>query len=171
MDSLVIGSGATAIMDAWTLLRKRLFGVPAADYDLVGRWIAWMGRGRFHHERIAATPPVRGERFIGWTAHYLIGITFAGVLLAIWGLEWARSPRPWPAMIVGLVSVLAPFLLMQPGMGLGIAAGRAARPAVARTNSLITHAVFGAGLYVAAVLVDLLPAILRNTWAVNSSAG
>ena len=44
---------------------------------------------------MTAFPPRRpysGERLIGWTAHYLIGIAFAAVLLAIWGLEWARQP-------------------------------------------------------------------------------
>jgi hypothetical protein len=156
VDSVLIGAGATAVMDAWTSLRRRLFGVAPADYGLVGRWIAGMARGRFHHERIGATPPVRGERLIGWTAHYLIGITFAGVLLAIWGPEWARGPRPWPAMIVGAVSVLAPFLLMQPGMGLGIAASRTARPAISRLNSVVTHTVFGAGLYFAGLFLGIV---------------
>lgn len=151
----LIGIGATAAMDGWTLLRKRLFGIPAADYGLVGRWIAWLPRGRFRHERIAATPAVRGERLIGWVAHYSIGIVFADVLLTIWGLEWAHAPRLVPALVVGVVSVLAPFLLMQPGMGLGIAASRAPRPAVARLNSLVTHAVFGAGLYFAGLIVGI----------------
>src|SRR5688500_20178900 len=96
MDSLVIGAGATAIMDAWTLLRRSLFGVPAPNYGWVGRWIAGMARGRFRHERIAATPPVRGERFIGWTAHILVGVTFAGLLLAIRRHECWGSTRPDP---------------------------------------------------------------------------
>ncbi|MCZ3133241.1 DUF2938 domain-containing protein, partial [Acinetobacter baumannii] len=51
------------------------------------------------------------------------------------------------ALIVGLASVVFPFLLMQPGMGAGIAARRTPRPGVARLRSLVTHAVFGLGLY------------------------
>jgi hypothetical protein len=47
--------------------------------------------------------------------------------------------------------VAAPFFLMQPGMGAGIAASRTPRPAAARLHSLINHAVFGLGLYLAAV--------------------
>ena len=93
---------------------------------------------------------VRGERLIGWAAHYLTGIAFAGTLLAIWGLEWARHPTIAPALIVGLGSVAAPFLLMQPGMGAGVAASRTPRPGAARIQSLVTHAVFGLGLYAAA---------------------
>jgi hypothetical protein len=142
-------------MDAWGIARKHLLGMPAPDYGLVGRWLAYMTRGRFRHERIAATPSVRGERIVGWAAHYLIGIAFAGVLLAIWGLEWTSQPTLAPALIVGIGSVAAPFLLMQPGMGAGIAASRTPRPAAARAQSLVTHLVFGAGLYAAGLVLSL----------------
>jgi hypothetical protein len=152
--AVVIGVGATAVMDVWTLVRKWLFAIPLADYGLVGRWIGHMARGRFRHERIAAAPPLSGERLIGWTAHYLIGIVFAAILLAIFGLDWARHPSIGPALAVGIATVAAPFLLMQPGMGAGIAASRTPRPGAARLQSLITHAVFGLGLYVAGWLLN-----------------
>jgi hypothetical protein len=45
---------------------------------------------------------------------------------------------------------------MQPGMGAGIAARRTPRPGAARLQSLVTHAVFGFGLYAAATLVNFL---------------
>jgi hypothetical protein len=145
--AVVIGAGATGGMDVWSILRKRLLGIPSLDYALVGRWLVHLTRGRFRHVKIAASPAVRGERLIGWTAHYLIGIAFAAVLLAGWGLEWAREPTIGPALIVGMGSVAAPFLVMQPGMGLGIAASRTPRPGAARVQSLITHTIFGLGLY------------------------
>ena len=147
MCTLLIGAGATAVIDMWAVARKRLFGIPSLDYGLVGRWLVHMTRGRFQHERIAASPAVQGERLIGWTAHYLIGIAFAVILLAIWGLEWARHPTIGPALIVGIGSVAAPFLVMQPGMGAGIAASRTPRPAAARLQTLVTHTIFGLGLY------------------------
>jgi hypothetical protein len=151
-DALLIGAGATAVMDVWGVARRGLLGIPAPDYALVGRWVAYLARGQFRHERISATPPARGERLIGWTAHYLIGIAFAAVLLALWGLDWARHPTLGPALIVGIGSVAAPFLVMQPGMGAGIAASRTPRPGAARLQSFVTHAVFGLGLYAAAWL-------------------
>ena len=153
MDYLVCtfltGVGATAVMDLWAIARKRLLGIPAPNYDLVGRWLAHMPRGRFRHASIAATLPVHGERLIGWTAHYLIGISYAAVLLGIWGLAWIRQPTVGPALLVGIVTVAAPFLVMQPGMGAGIAASRTPRPASARLQSLLMHAIFGLGLYAA----------------------
>jgi len=155
-STLLIGAGATLAMDLWTLARRRLFGTPLPDYGLVGRWLAHMARGRFRHERIAAAAPVPGERAVGWAAHYLIGIAFAGVLLAVCGAAWASRPTLVPALALGVVTVAAPFLLMQPGMGAGIAASRTPRPTAARLQSLVTHAVFGLGLYTAALVLNLL---------------
>lgn len=149
-----IGIGATALMDVWGLVRSRWLLMAVADYGLVGRWIAYLPRGRFRHDPIGATPRVRGERAIGWTAHYLIGIAFAAVLLAAWGLDWARQPSLAPALIVGIGSVAAPFLLMQPGMGAGLAARRTPRPGHARLHSVLNHTVFGIGLYLAAVAAN-----------------
>ena len=153
---VIIGAGATVLMDLWVLARKRLLGVPAASYGLVGRWIAGLARGRFRHERIAASPAVRGELAIGWIAHYLIGIAFAALLLAICGIDWARRPTLAPALIVGIGTVLAPFLVMQPGMGAGFFASRSPRPNAARLQSVVTHAIFGFGLYAAGSITTLL---------------
>ena len=149
VNALVIGAGATTLIDLWAIARRRAFDIPLPNYALVGRWFAHLGRGRFHHESIAASPTVEGERVIGWVAHYVIGVAFAGLLLAVWGLAWVRHPTIGPALLVGIGTVAAPFLVMQPGMGAGVAASRTPRPAAARRQSLITHAIFGLGLYAA----------------------
>src|SRR5262245_31493743 len=90
--TILVGVGATAVMDLWVIARKRLLGAPSMSYGLVGRWIAYLARGRFFHNPIAASPRVPGERVIGWTAHYLIGIGFAALLVAVSGLQWLRQP-------------------------------------------------------------------------------
>jgi hypothetical protein len=48
-------------------------------------------------------------------------------------------------------TVVAPYFILQPAMGLGIAARRAPNPAMARLHSLVTHVVFGFGLYLTAL--------------------
>ena len=113
-----------------------------------------MRSGRFRHESIAAAVAVRGELLVGWVAHYLIGIAYAGILLAICGLDWMRAPRLMPALLVGLATMVAPFFLMQPGMGAGIAASRTPRPNAARLQTLVTHSVFGFGLYASGWLLN-----------------
>lgn len=147
--TLITGIGATMVMDLWGLARKPLLGIAPPDYGLVGRWLAYMPRGQFRHESIARSPPMYAERLIGWTAHYLIGIAFAGILLGVWGFAWIQQPTIGPALFVGIGTVIAPFLLMQPGMGAGIAASRTPNPDATRLQSAITHAVFGFGLYAA----------------------
>ncbi len=154
-SSLLIGLGATAMVDLWALARRRLFGLPLPNYGLVGRWFAHMPRGQFRHAAIATAQPVRGEYPLGWFIHYLTGVAFATILTTGWGLEWLRQPTPGPAFVVGLGSVAAPFLLMQPGMGAGVFARRAPRPGAARLQSLVTHAIFGVGLYAAAWVTRL----------------
>jgi hypothetical protein len=154
--AVLVGAGATALIDLWGIARKGLFGVAAPNYALVGRWLLHMPRGRFVHASIAGSAAVSGETVLGWIAHYLIGIAFAGVLLVIWGVEWANAPTLVPALAVGLGSVAAPLLLMQPGMGAGLAARRLPRPNAARRQSLITHLIFGLGLYGSAWLLRSL---------------
>ncbi len=160
--AIAIGVGATLVMDLWMSIRKRLFGIPALDYALVGRWFAYLARGKFRHTPIAASLPVAGERAIGLLAHHLSGIVFAGILLAVFGVHWIDQPMLVPALIVGIGSVAAPFLLMQPGMGMGLAARLAPRPVFARLNSLVTHAVFGVGLYAAGWMMKAVGGQLQD---------
>jgi hypothetical protein len=154
--AVVIGSGATALMDvldrgaspvaqgshAGLRTRRTLASLPA--------------RGRWRHDPIASTPSLPGECTVGWIAHYLTGIAFAAVLVAFGGSAWIEQPTIAPAMAVGVGSVVAPFFLLQPALGAGVAGSRTARPAMARLHSLMTHAIFGLGLYASAWMTSLL---------------
>lgn len=157
---LIIGIGGSALMDAWGFALRRGFAIPTLDYALLGRWIAHFPRGRFVHDRIAAAPPVRGERALGYLAHYAIGVAFALFLLAIWGVGWVRSPTIVPAMLIGLGTVVAPWFVMQPAMGAGIAGSKTPDPRATRLRNLGTHAVYGIGLYVSALALSLV----RGGW-------
>jgi len=148
--SIVIGVGATAAMDLWAAILWRVFRAPSLDYGLLGRWIGHFARGRFRHDSIGDAAPVKHERFIGWSAHYTIGVIFAALLFAIAGSEWLTQPTLIPPLIVSSVTLIAPFFVMQPAMGAGIAASRTAHPTIARLRSLIAHTVYGLGLYASA---------------------
>lgn len=150
LRAVAIGAGATLVMDGWAWLLRR-FGIPSLNFALLGRWIGHLPRGKWLHANIAQAAPVRGERLLGWCAHYSIGITFAGLLLAVFGLRWARAPSAAPALIIGVVTAVAPLFVLQPAMGAGIASSRTPRPVFNTAKSLVTHTVFGCGLYVAAL--------------------
>lgn len=147
LGAVAIGVGATLLMDLWNQLLKRGFGVRSLDYCLLGRWIRHMPEGTLRHANIAAAPARSGECAVGWVAHYGIGIVFALVFVALVSGRWLARPTAGPAVLYGLGTVVFPFFLMQPSLGLGVASSRAPNPAQARLKSLVTHTVFGVGLY------------------------
>lgn len=158
LRAALVGLGATALLDLSLAALHRVGGPTPPDYSMVGRWFGHMTRGRVRHARISASPSVPHERLLGWAVHYATGIAFAFALLAVSGPDWARGPTLFPALAFGLATVLFPFLVMQPAMGNGVAASRAPDPAAARRRSLLTHLLFGLGLYAtSAVLVRLMP--------------
>lgn len=156
LRTVALGLGATLLMDAWGLFLKRLYDVNGLDFRFVGRWIGHMRRGRFAHTNIKTTPPVKGEAIIGWAAHYAIGVLFAAGLVAAAGQRWLEAPTLLPALVTGIVTVTAPFFVMQPAFGLGVASSRTPNPAKARMRSLVTHMVFGLGLFLTARALALL---------------
>ena len=151
-----MGIAGSAAMDAWSAVLRRRFGIPTLDYRLLGRWIGHFPRGRFFHDRIASAEPVAGEAALAWLAHYAIGVTFALLLLAIWGSGWAHAPTIWPALVVGIGTIVAPWFVMQPAMGAGIAGSKSPNPTATRLRNLGTHTVFGVGLYLAAAVMSVL---------------
>ena len=145
---VLLGLGASWVMDAWMIVRKPLLGMPAPDYGRVGRWLLRLLRGQFRYDPAASV--MRGERLAGWTAHYLIGIVFAALLLLAAGPGWLHRPTLAPALLMGVGSVIAPLLILQPALGAGLAGRHTPNPAATRAHSLVTHTVFGLGLYATA---------------------
>ena len=153
--ALLIGVGATAVMDAWLVLLQRL-GVPTLNFAFIGRWVGHLVRGQVAHAAIAKAAPVRGELAWGWLTHYAVGVAFAGVLLSLQGAAWVHSPTLLPALAVGIGTVAAPLLVMQPAMGSGFAASRTPTPLKNCLRSLANHTVFGLGLYLSALVIALI---------------
>jgi hypothetical protein len=151
---VLIGIGATAVMDGWLMLLKRL-GVPTLNFAFIGRWAGHLARGTFAHAAIAKAPPVRGELALGWLTHYAVGIAFACLLVALQGFQWTGNPTLPPALAVGMGTVAAPLFVMQPAMGAGIASSKTPTPLKNCLRSVANHTVFGLGLYVAAALIAL----------------
>jgi hypothetical protein len=153
-SAVILGLGATLTFDLWALFLKRAFRVAPSNICLVGRWLRYMPGGTFSHAHIGSALPQPAECAVGWIAHYTIGILFAGAFVVLAGPSWLQNPTPIPAIAFGLVTALAPFVVMQPLMGLGWAASKTPNPTLARFRTLMNHAAFGVGLYLFAVLVN-----------------
>src|SRR5688500_4786921 len=156
LGAIAIGIGATLLMDSWNLFLKRAFSIPSLNYCLLGRWLRHMPGGTLRHASILAAAPKPHECTVGWIAHYTIGVVFALVFIVFASGDWLARPTVLPALLYGLGTVVIPFFIMQPSLGLGVAASRTPNPAQARLKSLATHAVFGIGLYICAYGVSYL---------------
>lgn len=157
LRTILIGVGATLAMDGWARLLGA-FGIPSLNFAFLGRWLGNLPRGQWRHASIAKATAVRGELLLGWFAHYTLGISFAALLLSTFGLKWARSPSLFPALFIGMVTVAAPLLILQPALGAGIASTKTPRPLFNSMKSLVTHTVYGLGLYLTAIaLAALIP--------------
>lgn len=157
LGAVALGMGASLLMDAWNLLLKRAFGVSSLNYCLLGRWFLHMPDGTFFHSSIAAASPKRFECAAGWVAHYTIGVGLALLFLALAPADWLQRPTLLHALLYGVGTVVFPLFVLQPALGLGLASSKAPRPAQARLKSLVTHVVFGVGLYLCAVAISRVP--------------
>ena len=155
MSTVVLGIGATLFMDLWALIQIHILKIQVLDYALVGRWAGSLAIGTRGQGPISSVPAFPHEAALGWAIHYATGIAYAALFLLIVRNGWQADPTLLPALAFGAVSVVAPFFILQPGLGAGIAASRAPRPNVARFKSFLTHLVFGAGLYLTAVIMLL----------------
>jgi hypothetical protein len=153
----LVGIGATAVLDTWFLVLKRL-GVQTQPIAHIGRWVGHVFRGRPVHAAIAKAEPIPHEQVLGWLAHYAIGVAFAVLLVGLQGLEWLRRPSWAPAVAVGVCTVAAPLFVMQPAMGAGFAASKTPTPWRIRLRSLANHTVFGLGLYLSAAAMAAISA-------------
>lgn len=139
---ILIGSGATLCMDLWALILKS-FGITGLKMNVLGKWILSL---------IDSTDSLANyEMLVGWLGHYFIGITFCFLLVFVFGWKWVQAPKLKPALAIGIVTVLAPLLILQPALGLGYFASLSDNPFFHCFKSLITHTVYGIGLFLSAI--------------------
>lgn len=159
ISAIVIGIGATALLDLWAVFLRQAFNMPSFNFCMVGRWIGHMRTGTFTHTNITKASQQQGECAIGWITHYLIGVVFALMTLLVAPSHWLQTPTVTPALLVGIGTVIMPYFIMQPALGFGVAGAKTPNPRQARLKSLMSHTVFGLGLYVSALVVSaFLPA-------------
>ncbi len=143
---LVAGVIATVALDMWQWCLKLTSGVPTTNWSLVGRWFGHIPRGKLFHRAITEAAPVPYEAVIGWAAHYAVGVIYAAVYLGVIWFVLGTGPTLTSAVGFGVLTVVVPWFLLQPGMGLGVLATRAPDPSLLRVHSLSSHLAFGVGL-------------------------
>ncbi len=145
-SAIAAGVGATLLIDLWAQLLRRSAGIGATDWALVGRWVAGLARGRLQLRVGEFQRRERGDALRGWLTHYAVGIAYALIYLLLVNALAAKVSLP-SALLFGAITVLAPWLILQPALGKGVFASGAPNPAQTRLLNLVTHLLFGAGLY------------------------
>ena len=121
---LIVGILATVTMDVVAVIALRLGiaggGPRRTGPDLIGRWIAYLLRGKFRHTDILQTPPLRGELVLGLAAHYSIGIVLTLVYLGLLVVAHA-TPTALSAILYGTATTVFPLVSHVPITGDGLA--------------------------------------------------
>lgn len=152
---LLAGVIATLSMDVLSVLAIRLRWIAPLPPNLIGRWFASVARAHPFHEDIARAAPAKHELAIALPTHYAIGM----VLTVLFVLTASRTGWPvkslWAALAFGLCTNVFPWLLMFPAMGYGFFGAHGPQGTRLFVSSLISHAFFGFGLWIAVRLTSL----------------
>ena len=146
----VVAAGvlSTLSMDLLTGLGIWLKVVAPLGPRLVGRWFVSVARAQPLHADIARSSSMPHEVVVAMPVHYAIGTVLTAAF--VWGtgaLGWSRGAGV--ALAFGLSTSVLPWLVMFPAMGYGFFGTHGPDGTRLFVSSLISHAFFGLGLWLA----------------------
>lgn len=147
LQILIAGVIATAVLDGWQQVCRLALGIPITDWGLIGRWVGHFREGRFSHRDIGKAKPVVGERPLGWTVHYVVGVGYAFVYFLLMRYGFGSSPGLLSALLFGAVSVSVTWFFMEPILGAGVMGANIPHRPVALAHDFTSHLSLGVGLY------------------------
>lgn len=150
---ILIGIGGTLVLDIYAGLLAKFFDLPATNWRLVGRWVGHMKSGQFYQPALPKAEKIPGELAIGWVVHYLIGIAYGLILMVCVNTQWLDLPTILPTLLISWFGIVAPFFIMMPGMGAGMAGAKTPKPTVTRIKSFAGHTIFGLGMFLTALVL------------------
>ncbi|MDH5377170.1 MAG: DUF2938 domain-containing protein [Gammaproteobacteria bacterium] len=158
--ALLMGIIATAILDL-SVLGLKMMGASTTNWALVGRWVVFVSRGQFGAiaNGNGNGTKVRFELVYGWLFHYIVGVIYSLLFLLICQ-GFSLPVSLGGALGFGILTVLAPWLILQPGLGLGLFAANTPKPAKTRLLNLTIHSIFGFSLFIAWKILTQLVEIL-----------
>ena len=148
-EMILMGAFATYFMDLLAgFLAKRKIIFPFISPEATGRWILYILRGCFIHKDINKTPALKNEKIWCLISHYLIGIALAGIYLFLELKIPAIRNQLWMPLLFGVLTVVLPWFLMLPGIGIGVMASKSSNKLLIIRTNLINHTNFGLGLFI-----------------------
>ena len=155
VKTIIIGIFATIVIDLWATFSNKVLNFPRTNWAMVGRWLGHIANGKFTHQSIANAIVIKHENMLGWLFHYFIGVLYACfyVAMVLSGVESASSLLA--AWFFGLITILSPWLIMQPALGVGICAIKAPKPNRVRLQNFAIHSIFGCALFYGWLAVNM----------------
>jgi hypothetical protein len=137
---------ACLAMDAWQQLLKRVAGIPASNWAMVGRWFTLTLRSKtMYQPKIDDAMPVPHELPLGWLVHYGVSMLYAVVYATLIQASVIR-PTLADGFLFGAVSVAVPWFYFMPCMGKGMMGRLTPNPTKACLVSLSNHLVYGTAM-------------------------
>lgn len=157
MDLIVMGViggvSGTLVMDVLNQLLSRAGMLMKIDIEMIGRMAAGWLRGRFSYQHPDEIKTVTGEILLGYITHYAIGISLALVYVLGWYLLIGGNASPSWAIVYGLATTVGAYLLILPGIGLGVFGRLSPEGIRVPLSSLINHLFYGMGIAIGITIV------------------
>lgn len=149
---LVTGLSGAAAADLGRTLYQWATGFPPVNWSITGRWFLMVLQGQPYVPDIGAAPSLPHELIAGHVAYYTISVVFAAAYFIVLKLM-GRGPTLWNGLAFGLVTMVFPFFVQMPLMGLGVLASHTTTPWLIIGRTLVHHSSFGLGLAVGALVM------------------
>jgi hypothetical protein len=153
LRNVVIGVVATVIMDVLSAVSFKFRLIAPLSPNVIGRWFAFVARGRLVHRDISQTAAINHERAIAVPVHYAIGVTLALIYLFVCASRGLAPRNPITALIFALSTNAFPWLVMFPSMGFGWFGSHGPPGTKLFLSSLVSHVFYGVGLWIGASLL------------------
>ena len=148
---LVAGLAGATAADIGRAIYQWITGFPPVNWSITGRWFLMVLQGHPYVPDIGTAPSLPNELIAGHVAYYTISVVFAGLYFALLKLM-KREPALWNGLIFGWATLVFPFLLQMPLMGMGVLASATATPGLIIGRTLVHHSSFGLGLALGAMV-------------------
>ena len=150
---LVTGLAGATAADIGRTLYQWVTGFPPVNWSITGRWFLMVLQGQPYVPGIGKAPSLPHELLAGHAAYYTISLIFAAAYVI--GLRVAgRRPSLLNGLVFGWATLVFPFLVQIPLMGLGVFAHLTQTPGLIIGRTLVHHSSFGLGLALGAMLAD-----------------
>ena len=127
-------------------------GFPPVNWSITGRWFLMVLSGQPSVPEIGKAPSLPHELLAGHAAYYTISLIFAAAYVI--GLRVAgRRPSLLNGLVFGWATLVFPFLVQMPLMGLGVFAHLTQTPGLIIGRTLVHHSSFGIGLAIGAMVM------------------